>query len=176
MAHPAISMATWKHLRAILLLPGTVTIVIPAVILYFAGIHVRLFPSPWNFVLPASGLLLMLLGLALMAVTIRLFVTVGKGTLAPWLVVRGIYRHVRNPMISGVFCILLGEAAAFGSAWLLGWFGVFCLVNLIYIPLLEEPGLVKRFCDDYSLYRQNVPRWLPRLRPWEVLSESTIPE
>jgi len=33
-------MSTWKHLRAILLLPGTVTIVIPAVALYVAGIPV----------------------------------------------------------------------------------------------------------------------------------------
>ena len=36
---------------------------------------------------------------------------------------RGVYRHVRNPMIIGVFCILLGEAIFFGSWWLLGWFG-----------------------------------------------------
>ena len=174
-------MAAWKHLRAILLLPGTVTIVIPAVVLSIAGIPIRSFPAPWNFILPATGLALVVLGLVLMVATIRLFVTVGKGTLAPWnptqrLVVRGIYRYVRNPMITGVFCILVGEAAAFGSPWLLGWFGLFCLANLLYIPLREEPGLVKRFCDDYSLYRQNVPRWLPRLRPWEVLSESTIPE
>ncbi len=35
-------MAAWKHLRAILLLPGTVTIVIPAAILCLAGIPVRL--------------------------------------------------------------------------------------------------------------------------------------
>ena len=52
--------------------------------------------------------------------TNRLFATIGHGTLAPWnppekLVVRGVYRHVRNPMITGVFCILLGEAVFFGS-------------------------------------------------------------
>jgi len=149
-------MTAWKHLRAILLLPGTMTIVIPAVVLSVTGIPVRLFPSPWNVVLPAAGLVLVLLGLVLIVATIRLFVTVGKGTLAPWnptrrLVVRGVYRHVRNPMISGVFCVLLGEATAFGSPWLIGWFGVFCLVNLIYIPLREEPGLMKRFGDDYLL-------------------------
>lgn len=175
-------MAAWKHLRAILLLPGTVTIVIPATILYIAGIPVRSFPSPWNFVLPAIGLGLVFLGLVLMVATIRLFVTVGKGTLAPWnptqrLVVRGIYRHVRNPMITGVCCILFGEAAAFGSPWLLGWFAAFCLVNLIYIPLREEPGLVKRFGDDYLLYKQNVPRWVPRMKPWEGLpADGRTPE
>jgi protein-S-isoprenylcysteine O-methyltransferase Ste14 len=167
-------MAVWKHLRAIFLLPGTVTIVIPAAILYVTGIPVRLFPSPWNFVLPATGLVLVLLGLVLMVATIRLFVTIGKGTLAPWnptqrLVVRGIYRHVRNPMIVGVFCVLLGESSSFGSPWLLGWFAIFCLTNTIYIPLWEEPGLVKRFGDDYRLYKKNVPRWVPRIKPWEGL-------
>jgi protein-S-isoprenylcysteine O-methyltransferase Ste14 len=39
-------------------------------------------------------------------------------------------------------------------------------VNAIYIPLLEEPGLERRFGADYVLYKRNVPRWIPRLRAW----------
>lgn len=35
-----------------------------------------------------------------------------------------------------------------------------------YIPLLEEPGLERRFGAAYRLYRRIVPRWIPRLRPW----------
>ena len=74
-----------------------------------------------------------------MARTIALVHRVGRGTLAPWnptarLVVLGVYRHVRNPMISGVLCILLGEAALFGSRALLAWFAIFAAVNAIYIP------------------------------------------
>ena len=66
--------------------------------------------------------------------TISLFARVGQGTLAPWdptqrLVVLGPYRHVRNPMISGVLAILLGEAALLGSPPLLVWFGAFFAVN-----------------------------------------------
>ncbi len=62
-----------------------------------------------------------------MVATIRLFVTVGKGTLAPWeptqrLVVQGIYRHVRNPMISGVILVLLGESVLTASLPLFWWF------------------------------------------------------
>jgi protein-S-isoprenylcysteine O-methyltransferase Ste14 len=106
-----------------------------------------------------------------MVVTIRLFVKVGQGTLAPWnppqrLVVRGVYRHVRNPMSAGVFFILLREAVLAASFPILGWFAVFVVVNAVYIPLAEEPGLVKRFGSDYLTYTQNVPRWIPRLRPW----------
>jgi protein-S-isoprenylcysteine O-methyltransferase Ste14 len=167
-------MNTWKQLRAILLLPGMVTIAIPATILYFTGVAWRSFP--WNIVLPVSGSVCVFLGLVLMVWTNRLFTTIGNGTLAPWnppqkLVVRGVYQHVRNPMIVGVFCILLGEALFFGSLWLLGWFGFAVLVNMIYIPLSEEPGLAKRFGDDYLLYKKNVPRWIPRWTTWEGLSE-----
>jgi hypothetical protein len=37
---------------------------------------------------------------------------------------------------------------------------------VIYIPLAEKPGLVKRFGEDYEQYRRNVPRWIPRLTAW----------
>lgn len=166
-------MHPWKQLRAILLLPGMVTVVIPATILYCTGLAWP--PSPRNIVLPVIGSLFILVGLILMAWTIGLFVTVGKGTLAPWnppqkLVIRGVYRHVRNPMITGVCCILLGEAIFFASLSLLGLFGFGLILNLIYIPLSEEPGLARRFGDDYLLYKKNVPRWIPRLTPWEGLS------
>ena len=69
-------------------------------------------------------------------------------------------------MISGVAAILLGEAALIGSPRLLAWFGFFLALNATYIPLVEEPGLVRRFGEDYLVYRRNVPRWLPRLTPW----------
>jgi protein-S-isoprenylcysteine O-methyltransferase Ste14 len=81
--------------------------------------------------------------------------------------VRGPYRHVRNPMISGVFAVLLGEAALLGSLPLLAWAAAFAAANTIWMPLVEEPGLVRRFGADYEAYRANVPRWVPRLRPWE---------
>ena len=160
-----------KQLRAILLLPGIVAVAIPATILYFTGVVWP--PSPWNIVV---GLLFFVLGLVVMAWTNRLFTTVGHGTLAPFdppktLVVRGVYRHVRNPMITGVLCVLLGEAIFFGSWWLLGWFGFALILNLVYIPLVEERGLARRFGQDYLLYKQNVPRWIPQWTPWKGLSE-----
>jgi protein-S-isoprenylcysteine O-methyltransferase Ste14 len=169
-------METWKHFRAILLLPFMVTVVMPVFVLWLMG------PDSfglWQSV-PASRVVLLVLGgaliclgLVLMVATIRLFVTVGKGTLAPWnptqrLVVQGIYRHVRNPMISGVFFVLLGEAVLAASLPLLGWFIIFVISNGAYIPLVEEPGLEMRFGTDYLTYKQNVPRWIPRLRPWQA--------
>ena len=103
--------------------------------------------------------------------TISLFAGFGDGTLAPWdppqrLVVRGVYRRVRNPMLSGVFFVLVGEAALLGSPQVLAWFLVAFAVNAAYIPLIEEPGLLYRFGDEYLDYKRNVPRWIPRLKPW----------
>jgi protein-S-isoprenylcysteine O-methyltransferase Ste14 len=39
-------------------------------------------------------------------------------------------------------------------------------MNLVYIPLFEEPFLRVRFGESYYEYCQNVPRIFPRLRPW----------
>jgi protein-S-isoprenylcysteine O-methyltransferase Ste14 len=170
-----MEMAAWKHLRAILLLPGMVLVVIPALILWLGGTDMlglwRSVPSSKVF-LPVFGIACVCVGLLLIVSTIWLFVTVGRGTLAPWeppqhLVVRGVYRHVRNPMMSGALSVLLGEALLAASLPLLCWFVFAGVVYAVYIPLSEEPGLVKRFGDDYMTYKRNVPRWVPRLTPWE---------
>lgn len=167
-------MNAWKHLRAILLLPVMVTVVIPAGLVYSTGLNssfLRQAVPGSRFLFPVLGVLSVGLGLALMIATIRLFATVGHGTLAPWnptqrLVVRGVYRRVRNPMISGVVAVLLGEALLTASLPLAGWFLTFAFINAVYIPLSEEPGLARRFGDEYEEYRRNVPRWVPRLRAW----------
>ena len=74
----------WKHLRAIVLLPGIVTLVIPGTILWRAGTDSfglwQSIPAS-RIVLPMIGGFFICLGLLLMVVTIRLFVTVGRGTL-----------------------------------------------------------------------------------------------
>lgn len=166
-------MSILSHLLAILLLPGTATIIVPIILLNQTGIAIGWsLPPPLSFVPPALGIVAIGIGLTLMVKTIALFATVGKGTLAPWtppqkLVVRGIYRHVRNPMITGVFCVLLGESNLFGTASLLYWFAVFVLLNAVYIPLVEEPGLARRFGEDYARYKINVPRWIPRVKAWD---------
>jgi protein-S-isoprenylcysteine O-methyltransferase Ste14 len=141
-----------------------VTVVIPALIVWNGGLHVTVVSAVF-------GGLLVLLGLALVVWTVRLFVTEGRGTLAPWdattrLVVRGPYRHVRNPMITGVATILAGEAVLFQSWGIAILLAAFVAVNAIYFPLVEEPGLNRRFGPEYDEYRSHVPRWVPRLRAW----------
>jgi protein-S-isoprenylcysteine O-methyltransferase Ste14 len=69
-------------------------------------------------------------------------------------------------MISALGFVLLGEAALLGSKWILVLFAGFAVINATYIPLVEEPRLMRRFGDDYARYRRAVPRWIPRREPW----------
>lgn len=62
--------------------------------------------------------------------------------------------------------MLAAESLVFGSWHLAGWMLTFFLVNMVYFARVEEPGLDRRFADSYRQYRANVPRWIPRLRPW----------
>jgi protein-S-isoprenylcysteine O-methyltransferase Ste14 len=165
-------VSAWRHLRAIVLLPGTVTIAVPALIMVGTGMD---FGSGLDglagALTVALGAVLIAAGLAIWVWTVRLFARIGEGTLAPWdatrrLVVEGPYRHVRNPMITAVLAVLLGEAAVLGSPALLLWTAIFLAVNSVYFPLVEEPGLERRFGREYSEYKRNVPRWIPRRTPW----------
>jgi len=110
-------------------------------------------------------------GLALWLWTVRLFARVGQGTLAPWdpprrLVIRGPYRHLRNPMIAAVLAVLAGEAMVLGSVPLLIWGAIFFGFNHAFFVLREEPALEQRFGDEYRAYRREVPRWLPKRAAW----------
>ncbi|MBV0916835.1 isoprenylcysteine carboxylmethyltransferase family protein [Mycobacteroides chelonae] len=162
----------WRTARAVLALPVTVTVLIPLVILYGSGMQVPSWMSDqMSMTATAIGTLLVAAGLFLVTRTVMLFHQTGKGSLAPFdppvrLVVLGPYRHMRNPMITGVIAILLGEALAVNSMGLLIYAAVFVAVNAIYFPLVEERGLLRRFGRDYAEYAHHVPRWVPRLSPW----------
>jgi protein-S-isoprenylcysteine O-methyltransferase Ste14 len=168
-----------RQVRAILPLPGVVTVLVPVLILLTTGTDVGWGLDGVAAALPVLlGLALLAAGFGLWLWTVRLFARIGEGTLAPWdptrhLVVEGPYRHVRNPMISGVLFFLAGEAALFGSLPLLAWWAAFFAINVIGFLVYEEPGLEKRFGEEYRTYRRNVPRWLPRRTPWTAASGST---
>jgi protein-S-isoprenylcysteine O-methyltransferase Ste14 len=162
-----------RHVLSILLLPFMVVVGVPLWLLTsFADVDHRWGDGSLIALLPQSaGAAVFLAGFALFCWCVGLFGRIGKGTLAPWdptraLVAVGPYRYVRNPMISGVALMLSGEALFRGS-WVLGvWVCLFLCVNHVYFVLSEEPGLEKRFGESYRVYKEHVPRWMPRLRPW----------
>jgi protein-S-isoprenylcysteine O-methyltransferase Ste14 len=151
------------------ILPITVLIIVPLWIENDWAIHFDL-----SLI---CGLLLIVLGLVVMVLTISSFIRIGRGTLAPWnptkkLVIRGLYRYVRNPMILGVLTVLLGEALAVKSENILIWAAAFFIINTIYFVIYEEPNLEHRFGKEYREYKKQVARWWPRLTAYEQNEET----
>jgi len=167
-----------RHLKSFVL-PTVVVIVVPFFqIVVFSPLGLR-FNRPFPFAQILLGMILFICGLILFFLAVRLFSGIGKGTLAPWdptrkLVTQGIYGHLRNPMITGVLFMLLGEALFFGLRSLFIWALIFFIVNTVYFKLFEEPGLAKRFGREYMTYQANVPMWIPRIKPW--IPDDTKPQ
>ncbi len=147
------------------ILPVTVLVIVPLYIENEFSVRFTFFT--------VVGMLLISLGLFVMILTISSFIRIGEGTLAPWsptkkLVAGGMYGYIRNPMISGVLTVLLGESIIFLSINILIWSIIFFFINNFYFILYEEPNLEKRFGDEYKEYKRNVPRWIPRFKWYKL--------
>ena len=158
--------SAWLAVRSILM-----TLLLPGLVAYYV---------PWRFfglrevrfgslgALQVLGLVCAAAGTVLLLACIWEFARSGRGTLAPVdpprrLVVRGLYRYVRNPMYLSVTAILLGEALVARSEWLLLFWTIWFLVANLFVILYEERTLRRRFGDEYAEYTRRVGRWLPRL-------------
>jgi protein-S-isoprenylcysteine O-methyltransferase Ste14 len=163
-----------RRLLSSLIAPFVVLIIVPIVIFLTSSPDDGWAKDPpLSVIVSLSGFVFVVLGLILFVATVRLFSRYGDGSIMPWdptqrLIVRGVYRHVRNPMHTGVFLVLFGEGLLLRSTPLLVLVAVVVVLHLFYIPLSEERGLEKRFGEAYREYKQNVPRWIPRLTPWEL--------
>jgi protein-S-isoprenylcysteine O-methyltransferase Ste14 len=161
-----------RHLVAIVILPVSVTVLVPSWIAEHYHVVFRAGASLPAVFTQLMGAASVLIGVFLFAASLWRFATDGRGTLAPWdpprlLVVNGPYQYVRNPMISGVLFVIAGEALILLSVFHALWAVFFLAVNITYIRFVEEPQLARRFGPGYDLYRQAVPRFMPRLRPWQ---------
>jgi len=117
---------------------------------------------PWASVLAVVPIAA---GAVLALWSIYLFARVGEGTPNPIappqrLVSQGPYRHSRNPMMLGGWILGLGLALALRSVSLLVGLGLIVAAGCIYVRLIEEPRLRKRFGTTYEDYARMVPRWL----------------
>jgi protein-S-isoprenylcysteine O-methyltransferase Ste14 len=158
-------MLALRSILFTLLVPGTVTVIIPWLIAYRDRAANLGHWTPWRYV----GLLPLTVGVAILFWCVCDFAVVGHGTLAPidpptQLVVRGPYRYVRNPMYVGVVLILLGEAALVESIALTIYCAIFFLAVHCFVVLYEEPTLHRQFGESYDGYRRRVRRWWPRVR------------
>lgn len=123
------------------------------------------------FSLRALGVLLIAAGLPVLLDSFARFALQGLGTPAPvlpprHLVVTGFFRRVRNPMYVAVVSMILGQGLLFGSAGVL-LYGVLAWAGFhMFVRVYEEPTLRRRCGPEYEEFCANVPRWIPRLRPW----------
>jgi protein-S-isoprenylcysteine O-methyltransferase Ste14 len=155
----------WKRtLLFTALYPGTVCILLPAVILWLSGngVGVR---SRWALTI---GAVLVVVGVIGYVQCATRFGTEGRGTPAPYdppqhLVRGGYYRNVRNPMYLAVVTVLVGEAILFTSLALGIYAAAVAAAFHLRVLLYEEPQLREQFGDQFDEYRRSVPRWFPRL-------------
>jgi len=103
------------------------------------------------------------------------FVFHGKGTPVHFkppkrVVIKGLYRFVRNPMLIGFDLIWVGNSIFYQSLKLF-LYTVIVHGFFIFLVLIEEQMLESRFGDSYKRYCDNVPRWIPRLTPYRKNSQ-----
>jgi protein-S-isoprenylcysteine O-methyltransferase Ste14 len=163
--------STFLVLRSLLwaiLLPGLIAGYVPW--RFFGLSRVRLdFGEPFHVL----GVSCLAVGLLLLAACIFEFARTGRGTLSPvdppsHLVVRGLYRYVRNPMYLSVTIIILGEILLTRSAALATYWAIWFLWVNVFVLAYEEPALRRQFGAAYDEYTRHVGRWIPRLRSRRV--------
>ena len=96
---------------------------------------------------------------------------IGRGTPFPAdtareLVVRGPYRHLRNPMGFGGLGVGLAVGLWLGSWSILGYVAAGGILWHLVARPMEERDLEARFGESYRRYRAAVRCWIPRLTPY----------
>lgn len=130
-------------------------------------------PLRYGVVSIVLGSLVILFGLFWMIWSWYSLLTIGRGhpqevfgfPLAPRtrrLVIVGPYSYTRNPMLFGLLVLLVGWGIILGSVSAT-LFSPLILVALLllHFKFFEEPGLWRRFGEDYEGYRHQVPLILP---------------
>jgi len=117
-----------------------------------------------------TGAVLAAAGAAALLAAFAQFAIQGRGTPAPpapteQLVVRGLYRYVRNPMYLAVLAVITGQALLLGRPVLLGYAAAVAAASITFVYGYEQPTLARRYGAQYEAYRRAVPGWWPRLPP-----------
>ena len=139
--------------------PGAVVGLLPWLITGWQSGH-------WGPAAIVAGLVLVTAGSGFLVYAFGQFALQGIGTPAPaapteHLVVRGLYRYVRNPMYLAVLAAIAGQALLLGRPVLLGYGVLVGAVVGCFVRWYEEPALTRRYGEEYRAYRQRVRGWLP---------------
>lgn len=86
---------------------------------------------------------------------------------APLLVTFGPFSYLRNPIYAGTICLGIGMVLLIGDFLGLILAGVAFLILYLAIVPAEEAFLSQQFGEEYERYKAAVPRFFPRLTPWD---------
>jgi protein-S-isoprenylcysteine O-methyltransferase Ste14 len=150
----------------LVLAPGTVCGLVPWLITGWRQ------PADSTPGVDALGWFLVLAGAAGLGHAFVAFAWHGRGTPAPAapterLVVTGAYRYVRNPMYVAVEALVLGQVLVFASWGLFIYLALISIAQGAFVRIYEEPTLREVYGQAYDEFCENVPRWLPRVTPWQ---------
>ena len=111
-----------------------------------------------------AGVLFLIVSLFFMVTSLRQFF-ISKNTLIPIkpassLQTKGIYSITRNPMYVSLALVYLGISCFVGNWWNIILFPLLLLIVQEYIIKREEKYLVRRFGQEYIVYKTKVRRWL----------------
>jgi protein-S-isoprenylcysteine O-methyltransferase Ste14 len=70
-------------------------------------------------------------------------------------------------MYLAVTATILGQALILGDTHLLVYALIPWLAAQLFVITYEEPTLRRTFGAQYETYCTHVPRWIPRLTPWD---------
>ncbi|HET6509338.1 MAG TPA: isoprenylcysteine carboxylmethyltransferase family protein [Baekduia sp.] len=144
--------------------PGLEAVVGPYLLVRVAGSDLD-----WPFAVRALGVLLIVLGVAVLLDVFRRFAREGRGTPSPAAPARdlmrgGVFGVVRHPMYVATATIVVGEALAFAQPVLLVGAAAYLAAMATLSALVEEPMLARRHGPAFEAYRREVPGWIPRPR------------
>jgi protein-S-isoprenylcysteine O-methyltransferase Ste14 len=122
----------------------------------------------WPVPVRITGAMLIGAGAVVLLVAFAQFAIQGRGTPAPpapteQLVVRGLYRYVRNPMYLAVLAVITGQALLLSRPVLLAYAAAVAVAFFAFVYGYEQPSLARRYGAQYEAYRKAVPGWWPRL-------------
>ena len=141
--------------------PGVVAGLVPW---WLTGWHAG---SPYPLPARAAGALLAGSGAVVLLGAFAQFALGGAGTPAPVapterLVVRGLYRWVRNPMYLAVLGVIVGQWLWLSRPVLLAYAAGVAAAFAAFVRWYEQPTLTRRYGAQYEAYRSEVPGWWPR--------------
>ena len=157
-------MTAFKTILWSIFVPGTVTVILPYLLLSSEFDSFRIEISVFSFL----GLIPILLGIMIYIWCAWNFTFVGEGTPAPFdppkkLVVKGPYQYVRNPMYVFVALTLIGEGIYFETMILVLYAALAVILAHIWVVSYEEPTLRRKFGESYERYCERVSRWIPKM-------------